>query len=150
MPFGLSGNGLHRSGGASELDPTLSPRDSDVSGISPANGVPIIQWSYWGGSNQRFRLDPVEDGFYRFTIELTGSCLDVEALSLENGARLIQWEYWGGDNQKFKPQHVGDGYYKLVAKHSGKAIDVSGISVDDGAQVIQSDYWGGDNQKWRL
>ena len=122
----------------------------DVAGISPDAGAPLIQWGYWGGGNQRFRLDPVGDGFYRIMIEHSGMCLDVEGISPDNGARVIQWPYWGGDNQKWRVEGVGDGYVKVLAKHSGRALDVSGISADDGAQVIQWDYWGGDNQKWRL
>ena len=127
-----------------------SGKSLDVEGISVANGARLIQWEYWGGGNQRFRLDPVGDGYYRIMIEHSGKCLDVEGISLENGVQVIQWEYWGGDNQKFKPEPTGDGYYKLVAKHSGKCLDVSGISADNGAGIIQWDWWGGNNQQWRL
>jgi Matrixin./Putative peptidoglycan binding domain./Ricin-type beta-trefoil lectin domain. len=135
---------------ASQLD--FSTKCLDVEAMSVANGARLIQWPYWGGGNQKFRLDPVGDGYYRILIEHSGKCLDVEGASTANGARIIQWEYWGGDNQKFRPESVAwnSGYCRLVAKHSGRCLDVAGMSHDDGAPIIQWDYWGGANQHWQL
>ena len=50
----------------------------------------LIQWDYWGGGNQRFRLDPVGDGFYRIMLEHSGKCLDVAGISAANGAPIIR------------------------------------------------------------
>jgi hypothetical protein len=120
----------------------------DVSGISPDNGAPVIQWDHWGGDNQRWRLEAVGDGYVRAVAQHSGKVLDVSGISTDNGAPLIQWDWWGGDNQRWLFDTVTDGVHRLVAKHSGKVLDVSGISRDNGAPVIQWDWWGGDNQRW--
>jgi hypothetical protein len=120
----------------------------DVSGISLDNGAPVIQWDWWGGDNQRWRLEAVGDGYVRAVAQHSGKVLDVSGISPDNGAPVIQWDWWGGDNQRWRFEPVADGVNRLVAKHSGKVLDVSGISRDNGAPVIQWDWWGGDNQRW--
>ncbi|MFE9018083.1 RICIN domain-containing protein [Streptomyces sp. NPDC007808] len=120
----------------------------DVSGVSPDNGAPVIQWDWWGGDNQRWRLEAVGDGYVRAVAQHSGKVLDVSGISPDNGAPVIQWDWWGGDNQRWRFESVADGVHQLTAKHSGKVLDVSGISPDNGAPVIQWDWWGGDNQRW--
>ncbi|MER5832867.1 RICIN domain-containing protein [Streptomyces sp. NPDC002130] len=120
----------------------------DVSGISPDNGAPVIQWDWWGGDNQRWRLEALGDGYVRAVAQHSGKVLDVSGISPDNGAPLIQWDWWGGDNQRWRFESVADGVHQLTAKHSGRVLDVSGISLDNGAPVIQWDWHGGDNQRW--
>ncbi len=126
-----------------------SDRVIDVDDISTANGAAIIQWDWWGGGNQRWRLEPLGGGYVLIVAQHSGKVLDVAGGSMANGARLIQWEWWGGDNQKFRPEVHGIGELKLTAKHSGKVIDVAGIDDSNGAVIQQWDWWGGGNQRWR-
>ncbi|HKQ74079.1 MAG TPA: RICIN domain-containing protein [Blastocatellia bacterium] len=127
-----------------------SGRCLDIEGISTVNGADAIQWDYWGGKNQIFRIEWVEGPHYRLIAQHSGRIIDVEGISATNGAQIQQWDWLGGENQKFRLEPVGHGYSRLVAKHSGKCLDVSGISGDNGAKVIQWDWWGGNNQQWRL
>ncbi|HEU5472615.1 MAG TPA: RICIN domain-containing protein [Actinophytocola sp.] len=122
----------------------------DIEAISMDGGADAIQWDYWGGGNQLFRVEWVEAAHYRLIALHSNKVLDIEAISPDNGAQVIQWDWWGGDNQRFRLDPVGHGYYRIVAKHSGRVLDVSGISHNGGAKVIQWDWWGGDNQRWRL
>ncbi|HZN18067.1 MAG TPA: RICIN domain-containing protein [Micromonosporaceae bacterium] len=122
----------------------------DIEGVSTANGADAIQWEYWGGGNQLFRVEWVEASHYRLIAQHSGRVLDVDAISPSNGAQIHQWDWWGGDNQKFRLDPVGHGYYRATAKHSGKCLDVAGISSANGARVTQWDWWGGYNQQWRL
>jgi hypothetical protein len=127
-----------------------SGRCLDVEAISTAGGAHLIQWDYWGGWNQLFRVEWVESRHYRLVAQHSGKVVDVEGISTANGAHTIQWDWWGGDNQKFRLDPQGHGYYDLVAKHSGRVVDVEAISTELGAHAIQWDWWGGDNQRWRL
>ena len=127
-----------------------SGRCLDIAGISTANGADAIQWDYWGGNNQIFKIEWVEAGHYKLIAQHSNRVIDVEAISTANGAQIHQWDWWGGNNQKFRLDPVGHGYYRIVAKHSGRCLDVSGISTSNGARVIQWDWWGGNNQQWRL
>jgi|GEM_PF-1861042 hypothetical protein len=127
-----------------------SGRALDIAGISTANGADAIQWDYWGGQNQIFKIEWVEAQHYRLIAQHSNKVIDVEAQSAANGAQVHQWDWWGGNNQKFRLDPVGHGYYRIAPRHSGKALDVSGISTANGAKVIQWDWWGGNNQQWRF
>ena len=142
--------------GARRLYPIQGPlfvrhsgRCLDIEGISTDNGADAIQWEYWGGQNQVFRIEWVEASHYRLIAQHSSRVIDVEGMSPANGAQLHQWDWWGGDNQKFRLDPVGHGYYVLAAKHSGRCADVAGIEVGNGPRIIQWDWWGGHNQQWR-
>jgi hypothetical protein len=127
-----------------------SGRCLDIAGISSDNGAEAIQWDYWGGGNQIFKVEWVEGQLYRLTAQHTGKVIDVSGISTDDGAALIQWDWWGGGNQKFRLDPAGHGYFCITASHSNKVMDVSAISQDNGARVIQWSWWGGQNQQWRL
>jgi hypothetical protein len=126
-----------------------SDRVIDVKDISTANGAPIHQWDWWGGGNQRWRMEPVGDGYARIVAQHSGKVLDVAGASMANGAPLVQWDWWGGDNQRFRPEVYGIGELLLRAKHSGKVLDVKDMNEGNGAIVLQWDWWGGANQRWK-
>jgi hypothetical protein len=126
-----------------------SDRVVDVRDISTANGAPIIQWDWWGGGNQRWRMEPVGGGYARIVAQHSGKVLDVSGISTANGAPIIQWDWWGGDNQRFLPEVYGIGQLKLTAKHSGKVVEVAGMNEANGAVIQQWDWWGGANQLWK-
>ncbi|MFH5821142.1 RICIN domain-containing protein [Georgenia sp. AZ-5] len=126
-----------------------SDRVIDVKDLSTANGAVIHQWEWWGGGNQRWRLEPTGGGYARIVSQLSGKVLDVANLSTANGAVIHQWEWWGGDNQQFRPEPYGIGELKLTARHSGKVIEVAGIDEGNGALIQQWDWWGGANQRWK-
>nr|WP_280473688.1 RICIN domain-containing protein [Nocardia asiatica] len=51
----------------------------DIKDRSRHPGAPVIQWDYWGGGNQRLRLDPINplgSAVYRIMIEHSGMCLE--------------------------------------------------------------------------
>jgi hypothetical protein len=127
-----------------------SDRVIDVEGISRDNGARIIQFDWWGGGNQRWRMEPVGGGYVRIVAQHSGKVLDVSGISMANGAPLVQWEWWGGDNQRFRPEVYGIGELKLTAKHSGKVIEVAGRDPDNRAVIQQWDWWGGANQRWKF
>ena len=121
----------------------------DVDGISTANGAKIHQWDWWGGNNQRWRMEPVGGGHVRIVAQHSNKVLDVAGASMANGAPLVQWDWWGGDNQRFRPEVYGIGELTLTAKHSGKVIEVAGTNENNGAVIQQWDWWGGANQRWK-
>ena len=123
----------------------------DVRGKSIDKGAELIQYDYWGGENQQWKLAPVGDGYCRIIARHSGNCLDVRGMSKDNGATLQQWHYWGGDNQKWKLEPVGGGYFRIIAKHSGMCLDVDGKRGDRrGAHIVQWNCRRGKNQLWKL
>lgn len=120
----------------------------DVAGISMVGGTQLIQWTCWGGDNQKFMFTPVAGG-YKVTVKHSGMQFDIWG-GAEDGAPLAQWPYWGGSNEIFTVNPTSDGYVTINPISSGKCLDVAGISKNDGAQVFQWSCWGGDNQKWTM
>jgi len=122
----------------------------DVSGSSQENGAVVQQWTWGGGANQKWKIEPSDSGYYRLTALHSGKVLDVNGASMDDGAQVIQWDWWAGANQQWKIESTGDGYYRLLARHSGKALDVSQALTNDGTPLIQWTYHGGENQQWQL
>ena len=122
----------------------------DVTNQSADSGAPIQQWTWWGGWNQQFTMEPTDSGYVRLRARNSGKVLDVAGISSDNGARIIQWDWWGGWNQQFLPEVYGIGEIKLTARHSGRSLDVKDFSVNDGAPIQQYDWWAGANQRWRF
>ncbi len=122
----------------------------DVKDVSTADGASLQQWTYGGGSNQKWRVEDVGGGYYRFTSLNSGKAMEVAGSSTANGATVQQWTWGGGDNQRWSLTLQPDGSYQVLNKHSGKALDVRDMSTSDGAGIQQWDWSGsgGSNQKW--
>jgi hypothetical protein len=127
-----------------------SEKCADVAGISTASGAPIQQWDWWGGPNQKWRMEPAGDGYVRIVSQHSGKVFDIAGISTANGARLIQWDWWGGHNQQFRPEVYGFGEIRLIARHSGKVLEVADFSENNGAPIQQWDWWQGANQRWKF
>lgn len=80
-----------------------SSMQMDVAGGPPAvwNGVNIIQFPYWGGSNEIWNLTDMGNGYFTLKPRNSGLCLDVAGISQADGARIQQYSCNGGDNQKW-------------------------------------------------
>jgi hypothetical protein len=122
----------------------------EVFNASLDDGANVQQANCSNGTNQLWKLEHVDDGYYRIRANHSGKCLEVFNASLDDGANVQQANYSNGTNQLWKLETVGNGTYKLIAKHSGKCLEVAANSTADGANVQQNEYWGRDNQLWKL
>ncbi len=80
-----------------------------MAGKSAADNANIIQYTYNGASNQKFKIERLADGAYAL---LTGasnyrSGLDVYEWSTQPGGNIAQWEYAGRDCQKWILEPAG-------------------------------------------
>jgi hypothetical protein len=73
----------------------------DVAEASSADGAPILQYPFWGGTNEIWNVQPTGDGYFTISPESSGKCMDVSGISILNGAPVWQWTCWGGNNQKW-------------------------------------------------
>ncbi len=122
----------------------------DGSGVGQRDGTFIQQWGDHGGTNQRWRLDDMGGGFWRFTNARSGKVLDVPGNSTADSVVLHQWTDNGGDNQRWSFTDAGGGWSTIACKHGGELLDVTGASLLDGARINQYHATGGDNQLWRF
>ncbi|SFK24770.1 RICIN domain-containing protein [Streptomyces pini] len=127
-----------------------SGRVLDVNAASRNNGASVVQWDWYSGDNQRWRLDTMGDGYVRATAKHSDKVLDVKNDSGDNDAAVIQWSWHGGDNQRWRLDPTPEGSFRLVAKHSGKVLDIQGGSKDNGASAVQQDWRNDDSQRWRI
>jgi beta-glucanase (GH16 family) len=120
----------------------------DVGGVSTADGAGVQQWTYGGGSNQRWTIEVQSDGAYKITAMHSGKSLAIDGGSTADGARVIQWPYGGQTDQRWKIESAGGGYYRVVNVRSNKCLDVTSASTADGASCVQWPSNGGNNQQW--
>ena len=109
----------------------------------------MIQWPCNGQADQKFVLEDVGDGYYRFRAQHSGQCLDVYAWSIANGAPLIQWYCHDGANQQFRLTDRPGGV-SLTPRHSQATIAVTAGSPLPGTPAIQWRYTGVPDQHFQL
>ncbi|MEO7101039.1 MAG: RICIN domain-containing protein [Luteolibacter sp.] len=122
----------------------------DVYNGGIADNTNVDQWSWTGGSNQKWTLTYLGNGQYQALGVGSGKLLEVLASSTANGANIEIWSSTNTNRQKWTLNPVGNGNYKFLNWNSGKAVDVSGASTADGANVHQWTYIGADNQQWQI
>lgn len=127
-----------------------SNKGLDVNGQSTANGGAIVQWDYWGGNNQQWKITNLGNGYFSIINRNSNKALDVNGGSTANGASVVQWDYAGGNNQQWQIIDMGFGFYEITNRNSGQSLDVNGASTANGATVIQWPYGGGRNQQWQI
>jgi len=121
----------------------------DVMNGGKDDGTPIVHYSWWGGDNQRWRLVPVGDGYFRICAKHSDRCLTVK----DNN--VLQQANAGDDSQKWllkRHERVQSDpnyyHYEIENRLSGVCLTVNKNGTTDAVQVDQ--YTGGDNQKWQL
>jgi endoglucanase len=122
----------------------------DVNGSSTANGGAIVQWDYWGGNNQQWKITNLGNGYYSIINRNSNKALDVNGGSTTSGTGIIQYDYSGGDNQQWRIVDMGFGYFEVTNRNSGQSLDVNGASTANGGGAIQWPYNGGRNQQWQI
>ena len=77
-------------------------------GNAYVNGAAVIQWPYWGASNEIWQLVQNSDGYYEIKPINSGGfeCLDVVAIPQTNyamnlGSPVQQYACWGGPMQQW-------------------------------------------------
>ena len=122
----------------------------DIEGISTANGADAIQWDYWGGQNQVFRIEWVEAAHYRLIAQHSGRVIDVDGVS-PGERRADPPVGLVGRRQPEIPARAGR---PRLLPRRGQAQRPGARrrrhARRTGARVIQWDWWGGDNQQWSI
>src|SRR5262249_14422330 len=117
-----------------------------------ANGAHVIQYTWNGGDNQRWRFDRQTDGTYVIVNKASQKVLDVTGgpAALSAGTKVQQWSNVNGSNQHWRIESVGQGLVRLVAAHSGQVLDVEAVSTLDLARIQQWPWLAGLNQNFSL
>lgn len=124
-----------------------------MQGASKNSGANIIQYGpTTGAENELFKFEPLECGFYRIGVKVSGKVLEVKADgdNFKDGKEVIQNDWQNTDNQKFRIEPLGDGYYRIISKHTYKVLTVRGATGTDSTLIEQWHWVNQDNQKWKI
>jgi hypothetical protein len=130
-----------------------------------ANGQPqvrpndyVVQWDLHGGSNQRWELVYLNNGYYKIASKNNPDLvLDLQAWN--NGSPVTMTRFAWYVEQQWKLEYVYTppppggwlgSYSYVIRNRSGKVLDVSGWSTSNGTILSQYTYHGGANQRWIL
>jgi len=129
-----------------------SGQSLDVTNASPDNGANVVQWSYWEGEHQQWRVLDNGDGTHRLINRSSGLALDVAGRSVQENANVLQWPWksTNNDNQRWEIRELSDQSYSLMVLHSQKALQVIDASTDSGANIVQGAYYGAEHQRWNI
>jgi Protein of unknown function (DUF3421)/Ricin-type beta-trefoil lectin domain-like len=116
------------------------------------NGAKVGVWDYWGGENQQWRVQSLNNGYYKITSLANGKALSAWNEDVgKNGCRITLWDYWGGDSQQWDVSMFSSDKLVLRCKASinGKVLDIDKNKTgDNGSSAQLYDYWQGLNQFW--
>ncbi len=88
--------------GGYEITNRASGLQLDVLLQGTADLTPIIQYPFWGGTNQIWTLVNAGGGYYSLSATNSGKCIDVLGGSTANGAPIAQFSCNGGTSQQFR------------------------------------------------
>jgi hypothetical protein len=131
----------------------MSGKCIDVYNFSTANGGLMVQWPYWGGNNQRWRITQTAPGRYKIVSVHSGKALDLQS-GTGDGSRVVQQSYAGTATQQFKiaPVPADAGFYYLTPSSNNAAtfsLHPSGL-FNDGTAVQILNGGSADFQKWTI
>jgi peptidoglycan/xylan/chitin deacetylase (PgdA/CDA1 family) len=150
--LGASGGGISPSAFYNVINRN-SGKCLDNSDWSTAWGTRLQQWGCGNQqSNQEWRFNPTDSGYYEVLSRFSGLALDVTGGpgATGTGVKVQLWGLWGGANQQWLTVSLGGNDYKLIARHSGKCLDVPGASIANGVQLQQWDCNGTGAQAFTL
>lgn len=129
------------------------PHSIDIPGARAANYSILHLWSYHGGDNQVWYINPVPSEPNLVYIE---SWLDSRRMDMggviQNGAPVFTWDPIDGNlNQLWRLERLDDGSYKIISEFSGYCLEVDNSQNGSLGSKIQTWEWhGGPNQRWKL
>lgn len=120
----------------------------DVASNGTADGSNVQQFTYHGGSNQRWVVTQRGNNQYSIVGAGSNKALAVAGASTTDGANVEIQTYTGASHQQWTATATSGGFFVLTAVHSGKALDVAAASTADGANVLQWTNHSATNQQW--
>ena len=122
----------------------------DVSNAAKFDRANVQIWKNANVSQQRFKVEYLNNGYYKITSENSGKVLDVDNAGKYDGANVQQFSYNGTDAQLWQIKDVGNGYYTFISKCNGRCLDVYGGIAGNGRNISTFSSNGTKAQKFKL
>jgi hypothetical protein len=115
-----------------------------------ADGTHADQWTWNGGTDQRWDVTYLGNGQYKLTGVSSGKLLEIAGASTANGAVVDIWPSNNNNCQKWNIKPSADGFFKVLNVNSGKSFDVQNNGTADGTAILQYTDIGASNQQWLM
>ena len=122
----------------------------DVSNASKNDRGNVQIWQNANVTQQRFKIEYLNNGYYKIISEDSGKALDVDNAGKYDGANVQQFSYNGTDAQLWQIKDVGDGYYTFISKCNGRCLDMYGGIAENGRNISTFSSNGTKAQKFKL
>ena len=86
----------------------------EASGSNKDNDGRIQIWQDFDVSAQRLKVEYVDNGYYRLSLEHSGKALTVKWKNISSGTEVVQYDWNGGDNQKWIIRQNSDGSFGII------------------------------------
>lgn len=121
----------------------------DVYNGSSSNKANVQIYQANGTEAQKFKVEPVSDGYYKITCVASGKVLDVANGLYSSGTNVWQYQWNGTASQLWKFIENDDGTY-YIQSQLGTVLDVYNGGTASGTNVQTYNLNRTDSQKWIL
>ncbi len=132
--------------GTYALKSVFSGKYADINSASIWSGATLVQWSWTGGTNQKFEVTSVGNDYYSIKPKHSGLALSGGTSSGE----IIQTSYTGANDQQWKFTSIGGGKYTITCRSNNLLMDLFYFSMEDDTTIGVWSANNGTNQQWEL
>ena len=113
----------------------------DIDGGSKNSCANLQLWTKSNVDQQKFKIEYLNNGYYKIISLKSNKALDVANGSSQNGANVWQYDDNGTKAQQWIIQDAGNGYYNIVSACGGLYLDVANGRKNCGTniQIYQED-----------
>ena len=97
-------------------------------------------------TNQQFRFEEVESGWFVIIARHSGKVLDVQGFSQDEGGKIIQYHRWDALNQQWSISGIEPTKFVLRSRNSGKVLQMP--LLQNNGQVKQYSF--SDAERWTI
>jgi hypothetical protein len=122
-----------------------------VAKASQTIGAAVVQAALANVANQKWKIVPTTNGFYRLKSLNSGLSLDIRWGVKRQGARLQQWANQAtSQSQEWEIVAVSNGYFKIVNRNSGFNLSVPIYSTLNDMSIVQLNELSYSEQLWKI
>ncbi|WP_030245800.1 RICIN domain-containing protein [Streptomyces sp. NRRL S-350] len=133
------------------LESVYSGKFASTEGSIDHNGPAIHQWEWKDQPNQRWDLERLPNGSYKFTsFRSPTRVMTIHGPYPGNAPTIILQTWNDGSHQKWQLLPVGQNEYFIVSDYRGGAMSIEGPTTYNGAKLIHYNLRARSNQVWRI
>ena len=122
----------------------------DVAYASFAENANVQLWTDVSASEEKFRVNYLNNGCYQITAIHSNKSLDVQDAGMTPGTNVQQHSLNGSSAQQWIIKDLDNGYYSVISKCNNLYLDILAGTPKDGANIQVYSGNGSDAQKFKF